>query len=189
MRTYPGGDTVYCAMLSIKSHTSWSHYSKVFFVKGKRGKRASRFSSAVSGRAPPERPKERQQEESRGQNDREKGDVEEHEREKERWSANRTAKSTHTQTPERKIEARTKHAMISQSSDVLLSCGGFWMVARSSLCLLLIPPASRSYEDCTLFQASIILKCGIASFLVCAYLPPVLFQIRTWSFVCASMVF
>ena len=63
------------------------------------------------------------------------------------------------------------------------------MVACSSLCLLLIPPASRSYEDCTLFQASIILKCGIASFLVCAYLPPVLFQIRTWSFVCASMVF
>ena len=63
MRTYPGGDTVYCAMLSIKSHTSWSHYSKVFFVKGKRGKRASRFSSAVSGRAPPERPKERQQQE------------------------------------------------------------------------------------------------------------------------------
>ena len=47
------------------------------------------------------------------------------ERERERWSANRTAKSTHTQTPERKIEARTKHAMISQSSDVLLSCGGF----------------------------------------------------------------
>ena len=46
------------------------------------------------------------------------------------------------------------------------------MVARSSLCLLLIPPASRSYEDCTLFQASIILKCGIASFLVRAYLPP-----------------
>jgi hypothetical protein len=25
----------------------------------------------------------------------------------------------------KKIEARTKHAMISQSSDVLLSCGGF----------------------------------------------------------------
>ena len=37
------------------SHTSWSHYSKVFFVKGKGGKRASRISS------------ERQQkEESRG---------------------------------------------------------------------------------------------------------------------------
>ena len=60
------------------------YFSKVFFVKGKGGKRASRFSSAVCGRAPPERPKERQQEESRGQNDREKREGEENERERER---------------------------------------------------------------------------------------------------------
>ena len=49
--------TRHCVLRTVLtfSHTSWSHYSKVFFVKGKGGKRASRISS------------ERQQkEESRG---------------------------------------------------------------------------------------------------------------------------
>ena len=44
--------TVHCALLTMVSHTSWSHYSKVFFVKGKGGKRASRLSLAGCGRAP-----------------------------------------------------------------------------------------------------------------------------------------
>ena len=117
-------------------------------MKGKGGKRASRFSSAVCGRAPPERPKERQQEESRGQNDREKGEGEENERKKEMWSANRTAKSRHAQTQKeiadpkqeqsvtrKKIEVRTKHAReflrVSVSSVVL------WRVLNDGLPFIL----------------------------------------------------
>ena len=172
------------------SHTSWSHYSKVFFVKGKGGKRASRFSSAVCGRAPPERPKERQQEESRGQNDREKREGEENERGREREVVRKQNCEEHPHADNRKknwSQDKTRDDFSEFWCHVVL-----WRILNGGslfIVFVVIPIASRSYEDCTLFQASIILKCGIASFLVCAYLPPVLFQIRTWSFVCASMVF
>ena len=45
--------TRHCVLRTVLtfSHTSWSHYSKVFFVKGKGGKRTSRSFSAGGGRA------------------------------------------------------------------------------------------------------------------------------------------
>ena len=141
MRTYPGGDTVYCAMLSIKSHTSWSHYSKVFFVKGKRGKRASRFSSAVSGRAPPERPKERQQqEESRWwqregwkRRARQRGGQQRREQasEKEKENLHNDSKETDTATQTHNFDA-------SQFS-------GFWTFLNS-LAVSCFPKFSRSWN-------------------------------------------
>ena len=46
VRTYSAGDTVHRALLTLASHNSWIHFSKVFFVKGKGGKRASQSFSA-----------------------------------------------------------------------------------------------------------------------------------------------
>ena len=58
--------------------------------------------------------------------DREKREGEKNEREREREVVRKQNCEEHPHADTRKkIEARTKHAMISQSSDVLLSCGGF----------------------------------------------------------------
>ena len=73
------------------SHTSWSHYSKVFFVKGKGGKRASRISS------------ERQQkEESRGW---------------EREGPQRRAAQTEERATQEKANARTREGQATERKE------------------------------------------------------------------------
>jgi len=95
-------------------------------ARGARG--ASRVSSARFGRAPPQRHKERQQEESSGQKDRDKVTQRRNKRQ-------RTAPSTNAQTQEqnedaqqedsatrKKIEARTKYAKQFMKVPVSLRC-------------------------------------------------------------------
>ena len=143
------------------------------------------------------------QEESRGQNDREKGEGEESEREKEMRSTNRTAKSTHAQTQKeiedpkqgesatrKKITARTKHAReflkVSMSPLVLwriLNEGSPFIVfvvvlfSLSFLWRLHAIPSSLDFQICT------------RKVFFWTYSPPVLLSSWTWSFVCASMLF
>ena len=133
--------TVHCALLTMVSHTSWSHYSKVFFVKGKGGKRASRLSLAGCGRAPTrasrssEETTEIDTEKKRNEREREPRHQHEHKHRKKRRAWARAGQDTRnknwrqgqswtrTQTPSRK-----HNILVAIRSLVLQFCLFFWVL-------------------------------------------------------------